>query len=707
MLLIFQKTNTLFWKRSGRDRIWTPNIVCGDLRAQTVAKHRDYYCPSIRPQQGQPFYLCYSAACQQNLPTSSILFPKSAIAPSSSISTRVTVLSKFRFDLMEHQRNVIKLAPDMTEAKLHPPARIPRFPYTVPELEIMAKTPEHPQRRSAQMSLWLKNQPEPPREQTPKSRETVAALDKLTHEWVARCDKFISLAEKQVLQAHEQSDTYLDIAEARYKRNYMYWRFFRVNDLPPEVFTNILRYVIWSTADSGDGVMYRLYLTWTCRRWRRMMISDQTLWSVVWMRDRAPYIRSQVWLDRAGSTPLDIRINERPGEPSFDGKTMERLLNIVFPKLSQLRRLIVILDDWRSSLVLLRKLDRAAAMGIPINLERFELHRAGKPYVWAGPGYDAELVKNPLAFAGGKASRLEYIALNGVYVNWERSHLINLTTLDLRRMALEVSPTLQVFRSILKACPNLHKLALDGAGPKVETETAKQLKPIELPSVRTFVMGDFSLQYALYVLSQISVPNTRDLTLMNMTGEDYSPLLTAMTGTFRNVRLLTLYTVNISEKSAGRRVLIKWLRSVPLVSYLRIAQVRRHIFDVFLDDPASVDSDEPTMPSNDVACLSPSSLSSSSETSSSSFSISMGSSSREVLCPLLRTLEFQSVESNSIIAFGEGRKALGLPLLKIYVNKPWVQRLLKSDVIKLKSLADLLIVYGASPTPEETAVVQD
>ena len=221
-------------------------------------------------------------------------------------------------------------------------------------------------------------------------------------------------------------------------------------------------------------------------------------------------------------------------------------------------------------------------------------------------------------------------------------------------------------------------------------------------------MGDFSLQYALYVLSQISVPNTRDLTLMNMTGEDYSPLLAAMTGTFRNVRLLTLYTVNISEKSAGRRVLIKWLRSVPLVSYLRIAQVRRHIFDVFLDDPASVDSDEPTMPSSDdVACLSPSSLSLSSETSSSSFSISMGSSSREVLCPLLRTLEFQSVESNSIIAFGEGRKALGLPLLKIYVNKPWVQRLLKSDVIKLKSLADLLIVYGASPTPEETAVVQD
>jgi hypothetical protein len=81
--------------------------------------------------------------------------------------------------------------------------------------------------------------------------------------------------------------------------------------------------------------------------------------------------------------------------------------------------------------------------------------------------------------------------------------------------------------------------------------------------------------------------------------------------------------------------------------------------------------------------------------------------SREVLCPKLRFLEFQLVDSNTIIAFGEGRKALHIPLRKIYINRPWVSKLLKPDVEKLRSLGELLIVPGASPTPEEASVVQD
>jgi hypothetical protein len=349
-------------------------------------------------------------------------------------------------------------------------------------------------------------------------------------------------------------------------------------------------------------------------------------------------------------------------------------------------------------------------MKIPIRMERFELHRAGRPYEWAGPGYDATLAKNPFVFCGGKASQLNYLAINGVYIDWARSPLSNLTTLDLRRMALDVSPTLECFRDILKGCPNLHKLALDGAGPKVEMANAARLKPVELPSVRHFVMGDFSLQYALYVLSQISLPNTRDLTMMNMTGEDYSPLITAMTDSFKDVRLLTLYTIDVAETSM--EILVNWLRSMPLVRYLRIAQVKRHIFDAFLEDPTcirlnpSIFSDDA---SSDDSFSSASSTSTSSTcttctTSTTSCTSATSSSEREVLCPKLHFLEFQSVDSSTIIAFGEGRKALQLPLRKIYVNRPWVQRLEKPDVEALMSLSDLLVVSGA-PTPEESSVV--
>lgn len=572
------------------------------------------------------------------------------------------------------------------------PTRVPRYPYSPEELEVMATSTDPRVRRPAKMSLWLRKQPEPPRDNSNFSRARRVMLDSLTRQMITHTEQ--GIAKGEALKASSPPDTHalfdLQIGDIKYERNYMWWRLFRVNHLPPEIFTNIIRYVVWSTSDSAEGLMYRLHLTWVCKHWRRMTIADQTLWSVIWMRDRAPYLRSQVWLDRAGSTPLDIRINERDNEPRFDEKAMERLLNVVFPKLSQIRMLIVIIDTWAPALVLLRKLQRAGEMGIPINLERFELHRAGKPYVWAGPGFEAKLAMNPIVLCGGKAPRLKYLAINGVYVDWVRSPICNLTTLDLRRMALDVSPTLGNFRAILQACPNLHKLALDGAGPVVETEKAARLKPIELPTVRIFVMGDFSLQYALYVLSQISVPNTRDLTLMNMTGEDYSPLITAMTGIFKDVRLLTLYTVDVSDVSSSRKVMVKWLRSMPLVGYLRIAQVRRHIFDAFLDDPTSILLDA------SISC-----------DDSSSDSSSDDCLSREVLCPKLQVLEFQSVEAGTIIAFGEGRKALHIPLQKIYVNRPWVPKLLKPEVEQLKSLGELLIVSGASPTPEESSVVQD
>jgi hypothetical protein len=581
------------------------------------------------------------------------------------------------------------MPPNFTPYPPPVPTRVIRFPYTEEELEKMAQCPDPRFRRPARMSLWLRTQPEPPRDFSKESRAIVAHYDALSHQAVADCEA--SILEKEALKttmppsAHAEIDVL--ITDLKYERNYMWWRLFRVNDLPLEIFTNILRYVVWSTNDSAEGLMYRLHLTWVCKQWRRMAIADQTLWSVVWMRDRAPYLRSQVWLDRAGSTPLDIRINERANEPRFDRKTMEWLLNVLFPKLSQIRMLIVIVDTWEPALILLRKLQKAGEMRIPINIERFELHRAGRPYVWGGPGYEAKLVKNPIVFCAGKAPRLKYIALNGVYVDWVRSLLVNLTTLDLRRLALEVSPTLEHFRDILKACPNLHKLALDGAGPKVEVAKASKLAPVEMPTVRNFVMGDFSLSYALYVLSLISVPNTRDLTMMNMTGEDYSPLITAITGMFKDVRLLTLYTVDVNNGEGTREILVKWLRSMPLVGYLRIAHVKRHIFDAFLDNPTTTLRLNAPIPSDN--------------------SSSDDSTSREVLCPKLRVLEFQSVDSSTIIAFGEGRKRLHIPLRKIYVNKPWVLRLLKPDVEKLKSLGELLIVTGANPTPEESSVVQD
>jgi len=95
-------------------------------------------------------------------------------------------------------------------------------------------------------------------------------------------------------------------------------------------------------------------------------------------------LQSQVWLDRAGSTPLDICINECANKPRSDRKTVERLLNVLFPKLSQICMPIIIVDTWEPMLIVLRKLQKADEMQILINIEHFELHCAGRPYAWGG-----------------------------------------------------------------------------------------------------------------------------------------------------------------------------------------------------------------------------------------------------------------------------------------------------------------------------------
>ncbi|KZP28809.1 hypothetical protein FIBSPDRAFT_852060 [Athelia psychrophila] len=544
-------------------------------------------------------------------------------------------------------------------------------------------------RRPARLSLFLAQISDPP------TAANLLAMDKFTKNNQARIAELELIRLTAPPSKHPSIDAIL--AELAFVRKYLWWRSFRINDLPVEILTNILRFAVWSTGDPAEGVMHRLHLTWVSHYWRRLVIGDHTLWNAAWVQDRAPYVRTQAWIDRAGRAPLDIRFDDSEhtskGYPVLDEGAAARLLHIVLPKLTQVRMLVFILKSCPPARTILRVLQGAQEVGVPVNIERFELHCEGKPFVPEHTTLDAQDAHaTPILFAGHGS--LKHLALNGVHVDWVRSPIRNLTTIDLRRMPLAASPSLVQFREMLSACPNLQQLALDGAGPMVDEHT-QRLPPIHLPHVRTFTLGDFSVPYALYVLAQISMPNTRDLTLMNLTGEDYAPVLATLTGTMPEVRLLTMYTIDIAHTKSSRRTLMSWLRSMPLVRYLRIAQLESHVFDALLDDPCEVPkSSYPDGADDDGS-------------SSDSDSSESSSSTREVLCPHLSCLEFQHINVNAVVAFGEGRKALQMPLRKIYINRPWVPRLLKADVGRLKLLAELVSIPDAYPTPEERLAVQD
>lgn len=464
---------------------------------------------------------------------------------------------------------------------------------------------------------------------------------------------------------------------ARIHYRIRFWRTFRMNDLPTEIMTNIFRFVVWAAPEPRAGVRWRLALTWTCKRWRTIALEDSTIWSAIWFRDLPPFARSLAWVDRAGDAPLDIRIDDSAAR-KFTDEEMGALMDRLCTKIHSIRMLILILEEWEPVLTILDKLRTAAttamAAGNSLSIERFELHRSGSPYVQIGDGYQPSSLRHPLPLFGGiPTPKLTYFSINGVHVDWERSNLRNLTTLDLRRMPLERSPGLSQFRNMLTSSPALHKLCLDGAGPQWHPEDRRDLPPVQLSRLRIFILADVSLHYALYILRHIATPNVLDLTVMNLVGEDYTPLFAAMTARFPAVVLLTLFSVETLHSPAAGRTLVKWLDSMPSLSYLRVANIKKIFLDGFLYNPATflpVPNDPP--------------------------------SPIRLVCPNVSVLEFQAMPPQLIADWALARKKMGAPLKKFYITKGNAEKLSDEDKATLAAVAELnLMDYGTITAEEE------
>ncbi|KAJ6604805.1 hypothetical protein DFH09DRAFT_1123854 [Mycena vulgaris] len=457
------------------------------------------------------------------------------------------------------------------------------------------------------------------------------------------------------------------------RQSYMlrYFRTFRINDLPTEIISNILRFVVWDSMKRP--VDARLRVTWTCKRWRDIALADSTLWNAIWFRGGgARMSRAWAWFDRARQAPLDIRIDGDPAGEDSDSESssvidlsehppistsdMRQMLIKLFTKLASIRMLIIVVDEWKSALL-------GGPAGVPM-LQRFELHRGGlknedrKSLTWPN------IIPQP--FLGGAcAPSLAYLSLNGVPIDWSRSILENLTTFDIRRLPASHSPDAARFREVLRNCPRLQKLSMDGAGPKYE-EQDDTLVPIQLPYLRTLVIADFSRQYVMFLFSQFSAPNVNDLTLMNLCGDDYLPLFLQLTSTFPKVRLLTAYSIQFNIGIPGMNAMTRWLDSMPLLTYLRVANVANPFF-------ATLFRQRNTASANPVA-------------------------------PRLAVMDCQSIDPAMVVQFAQDRAKYGTPLRKIYISEELGERLDNEQIRTLTSLCILAKLPRGATTPEEEAL---
>lgn len=429
-------------------------------------------------------------------------------------------------------------------------------------------------------------------------------------------------------------------------------RLFRINDLPREILKEIFHYVVWSWPDPTRGHKSREAVAGVCTLWREMMLSDPNMWNVIWFKDDrggCNIEKAKIWFQRSAAAHKWIRISDGREALPMSSETMREIVSTINEGWSTIKVLVVIIHHWEPCNILLDALNQVLKETEPMVLSRLEIHRTSHPYLSVGSNQPA--ADPPALFGGASVPSLRHFAIQGIHINWNTSILAHLTTFDMRRISLSHGPTLIQFRNVLASSPLLRKLVLDGAGPNyVGLPTDRTLPPIPLVHLKLLILVDVSAVFGVYTLSQFSAPNLRDLTLMNLTGENYGQLYRKMTGSFPGCKILTIYSaaMEISRTMDGREVMnpqlrttmMKWLHSMPELEFLRLSLVDRHLLELFV-------SHWPEPPHEDAALIG----------------------------PKIKILEFQSIEEQHLLPMMTERKAQGHPFQKVYIREPTAAQL--------------------------------
>ncbi|KAF8812070.1 hypothetical protein BYT27DRAFT_6431952 [Phlegmacium glaucopus] len=386
------------------------------------------------------------------------------------------------------------------------------------------------------------------------------------------------------------------LSMARMDYRIRFGRIFRINDFPPEVLTNIFRYVIWSAVGPELGIRWRLWLTWVCGHWREITLNDPLLWNDIWFEDLPNFERSLTWLERSANAPLDVRINDRKGGP-ISVPTLHNLLKRLFDKISNIRKIVIIFQEWDPILVVLDAFRVVQKRGCPMILEQFEMHRSG-----LGTGYKPSYKPIPL-FGGATVPSLKNLTLNRVNIDWTTSVLTNLTALHLRQLPLQKASTLVQFPALLGRSPALQILFLDGAGHGWSNIITRGLEPVHIPSLRMLSLKNFTVQHATDVCAQIFAPNVVYLTLTNLAGEDYWRLYDRLRSNMPKIKVLALHNFDFVPGPRLSMSIFNWLQSMPLLTFLRIGTVKSQFLELFLHNCQTMSSlAEPQEPSEHIPC---------------------------------------------------------------------------------------------------------
>ncbi|PPQ65357.1 hypothetical protein CVT26_000072 [Gymnopilus dilepis] len=353
-------------------------------------------------------------------------------------------------------------------------------------------------------------------------------------------------------------------------------RVFRINDLPLEILVSIFRLIADPITHSNLDIQRRNAITSVCRHWRSVALDDGTLWGILRFSKPVAYEQCFEYFKRAKSSPLTVHVSDTP-EEALTVETARSLTERLFTKLPCIRVFRAIVQQPDTALYFMRSLSCIGEQGIPTIMERLEIIQKT-----VRPAAQANLNHQPVVlFGGAYLPSLRHLGVGGLPVNFETCVLKDLDTLELSWMFVGDSPA--VFQSVLRKSPNLSKLSLDNAGPR-SPPSCRGPAPVSLPRLETLAIVNYGLEYTLFILSQFTAPNVVELNLCQIHTREPSRIFDQLVGKFPAVKSLTLNCFAQVVRLEDGPSIAQWLRTMPLLVYLRLVNVSENFLLPFLYD---------------------------------------------------------------------------------------------------------------------------
>ncbi|KAF5347545.1 hypothetical protein D9757_014299 [Collybiopsis confluens] len=325
--------------------------------------------------------------------------------------------------------------------------------------------------------------------------------------------------------------------------------------LPDEIFSYIFLSAIRDYDHPSEAAFFPLAISHTCSRWRKVSLSTASLWTSIKLclplsSEQLEYL--DTWLERSKAHPLDMLLDFRDEDWAWEEENhiltldwTHLIFSAILPHAKRWRHIELFTDTWAPIHTFL-DLTRDLA-DLPF-LKSVALSRCNAYFARKGECFKPIELREPIPLFGGaqQLPSLRELSLVGVHVDWQRSSssLVNLSELEFKFHAYDVMPSLDRFREILAACPELERLSIVGWGPRIDEEVSPTgvngiistghsvTRMITLPKLTRFCFGFVDVEYAMKLLSFFILPFLSELELEDVAGtvdpmgpSDSSPLL--------------------------------------------------------------------------------------------------------------------------------------------------------------------------------------